>query len=291
MFWLILSILSVSGLFIMFKIIDKTNTPLINALVINYLVATIIGFIYTKSFNLSEIIFSDWFFAGVFIGILFIVTFFILGLSTNKIGISISTVASKMSVIVTILFSVFAFHENISVLKIISIIFSIIAVFFCIYKPNKEKQKTKKIFIFLPIILFLGMGTVDSLVVFSKETFPELQDNFIAAKFTSTAFGVSFITGLFYTFIKPKLLKNYLKKETLIFGTILGLINFGSIYFVIRTLNANITDNSIIYGIVNISCVAISVLIGKIFFKERLTALNYIGISLSVITLILLNFS
>ena len=291
MIWLILSIFAVSGIFIMFKIIDKTSTPLLYALVINYLIAGIIGFIYTQSFNINEIFNADWFLIGIIIGILFIVTFFILGISTRKAGLSVSTVASKMSVVLTIIFSIVVFKEAVSVIKIIAIIMAIAAVFLCVFEKKRGAKKTKIIYLFLPFILFLGMGAVDSLVSFSQHTFPDLKDNMISAKFTSTAFGCSFIFGLIYTFFKPKELKNYVRKNTIIYGVILGLINFASIYFVIRTYNSEILSNSSVIGIVNISCVACSVILGRFIFKEKLSLINYIGIILALITIILLNFA
>jgi len=291
MIWLILSIFAVSGIFVMFKIIDKTSTPLLYALVINYLIAGTVGFIYTQSFNFNEIFNADWFLMGIIIGILFIATFFILGISTRKAGLSVSTVASKMSVVLTIIFSIIAFKEEVSVIKIIAIITAIAAVFLSVFEKKRGGEKTKIIYLFIPFILFLGMGAVDSLVSFSQYTFPDLKDNMISAKFASTAFGCSFIFGLIYSLFKPQKLNNYVRKNTIIYGVILGCINFSSIYFVIRTYNSGILSNSSVIGIVNISCVACSVILGRFIFKEKLSLINYIGVILALITIILLNFA
>lgn len=291
MLWLFLSIFSVVGIFIMFKIIDKVKADLIYALVINYLIAAIIGFAFTNNFNIIELSQRPWFPISIFIGILFIGRFFLLGITTKKVGLSISTVASKMSVVITIVFALIYFNENVSVIKIISICTAIFAVLLALYKKNEKQEKTKIIYLLLPFILFLSMGLVDSLIAFSQGTFPELQDNYTSAKFTSTAFSFSFITGLIYTTFKPKELKKFFKRKNIFCGIVLGMINFGSIYFVIQALNEGILQKSVIYGIVNISCVIISVLLGWLLFKEKLKAINFIGIIIAIISLLLLILS
>lgn len=288
MLWLFLSILSAISIFIIFKVIDRTKAYLINVLIINYFIAAIIGFIYTKNFNIVELFNSLWFPISIIIGVLFIASFFILGISTNKVGISISTVASKMSVVITIVFTLIIFKEKISFIKTIAIILAFISIFLCVLKKNEGNVKIKKIYLLIPLILFIAMGVVDSLIVFSQGKYSELKNSFVSAKFTSTAFGFSFITGFIYTMLKPKKLKNYLDKKTIIYGTILGIINFGSIFFIIQTLNSEVLQKSVVYGIVNISCVVISVLLGWLFFKEKLKFINFLGVGIAIISLILL---
>ncbi|MCD4709565.1 MAG: hypothetical protein K8R52_01860, partial [Bacteroidales bacterium] len=75
-------------------------------------------------------------------------------------------------------------------------------------------------------------------------------------------------------------------------GLLLGAVNFGSIFFLVRALNYNPAagksmDSSMIFGANNISIMALSVLVGLLVFKEKLIFVNWIGIVLSALALLL----
>jgi multidrug transporter EmrE-like cation transporter len=288
MVWLILCILSSTGIFVTFKFIDKTKTPLINAIVVNYIIASVFGFVLTGGFPVKEIVAADWFLSSVFIGILFIVMFVIIGLSSAIVGISITTVASKMSVVLPMLFAIFAYNEQLGYVKAISIAVAVLAVFMSVYKKPQKTAKINYLIVVLPIILFFGMGTVDSLVIYSKETY--VDDN-TASVFSATLFGFALLSGVIYTLFRPTDLKNFSNKKSWFFGSILGIANFGSIYLMIRALNSGVFENSVVYGITNIGIVTLSVIIGTAFFKEKLTKLNIIGVVLSVLAIIMLTLA
>ena len=132
------------------------------------------------------------------------------------------------------------------------------------------------------------MGLVDSLVIYSKETYV---DDAAASVFSATLFGFALLAGLSYMLVRPKLLKGFLNPKPWIYGVVLGIVNFGSIYLIIRALNSDIFANSVLYGIVNIGIVSLSVLIGTVFFKEKLTKLNFIGVFLSIVAILMLSFA
>ena len=76
MAWIVLCAISYIGIFVMFKLIDVKKAPLINCIVINYLTATVLGFIVFGSLPVVSIVKASWFPIGVLLGFLFIVTFF-----------------------------------------------------------------------------------------------------------------------------------------------------------------------------------------------------------------------
>ncbi|NLI87628.1 MAG: hypothetical protein GX439_05200, partial [Bacteroidales bacterium] len=77
-------------------------------------------------------------------------------------------------------------------------------------------------------------------------------------------------------------------------GVVLGLANFGSMYFMIAALNhinpatGKPAQGSVVFGINNIGVVVLGVLLGYTFFKERPTRLNWSGIALSVVAIFIL---
>jgi drug/metabolite transporter (DMT)-like permease len=285
MIWLILSILSATGIYVTFKFVDKTKTPLINPIVINYLIAAIAGFWLYGSFPLKAIISSEWIYIGLIQGVLLIVLFFIVGKSSRTAGISITTVSAKMAVVIPMVFAIIVFNENAGILKIVCIFLALSSVVLSVYKKQKTKSGSGFWAVFLPVILFFGMGAENSILIYAKEKF--ITDS-ISSLFSATLFAVALIAGLIITVVQPKVFKGFLSFKTWILGTILGLFNYGSIYFMLRALNSGLFANSVTYGVVNVGIVSITVLIGTVFFKEKLTKLNIAGVVLSVVTFILL---
>jgi uncharacterized membrane protein len=74
-----------------------------------------------------------------------------------------------------------------------------------------------------------------------------------------------------------------------IYGVVLGLVNFGSLYGLIRALDSGVFDSSIIFGINNMGIVLLSVIIAMMIFSEKLTIINKIGVILSLVAIIILS--
>ncbi len=284
MIYLLLCILSSSLLMVIFKIVGRRKLDNYFVIVINYFVASIFGFS-IGGFPSTAIFSAAWLpFAGI-IGVLFILIFLVMALSTQRSGISSTTIASKMSVILPISFSIFYFHETVSSLKIFGIVLALLAVFLTIYKKDRANNGIKSN-ILLPLTLFIGSGVIDSLIKYTQESFLESTDTIT---FTSTLFLIAALSGIVYLPFSGKSLRRGLNKEVIIAGIILGIINFGSLFGIVTALESRVFDSSIIFGINNIGIVLLSVIIALVAFSEKLSFLNKIGIFLSIVSIIVLS--
>ena len=99
------------------------------------------------------------------------------------------------------------------------------------------------------------------------------------------------ICGLVYSFVKRNVLKDFLNVKAWWLGILLGSFNFGSVYFVIRSMNTGIISTSSLYGICNTSTILLSIVIGVVFFKEKLNKLNIVGGLLALLTIVLMALS
>ncbi len=288
MIWFILSILSATGIFVTFKFVDKYKLPLLNVIIINYIVAALMGFLIDANFPIVSIVQSKWIIPAIIIGFNFIILFFIVGRAAQKVGISITTVASKMSVIIPMLFAIIAYNENITTIKLLSIIIALFAVSMSVYTKPDNKGTKNYWAMLLPLLLFFGMGANNSLLIYSKENYINSD---LSSVFTSTTFSISLIFGLLIAIFKKGTFKGFGSVKTWIFGILLGAVNYGTVYFIFIALNAELLPNSATYGIVDIGVVLFTVLIGTIFFKEKLSKINIIGVVLAISTIIMLTFS
>jgi drug/metabolite transporter (DMT)-like permease len=283
---LLLSILCSTSIYITFKLAEKLNIDNFRIILINYFIATILGFtiLFLENGQIT-IETGPWLLFSVIIGSMFIMMFFLIGYSSQKAGISVTSVATRMSVLIPIVFSMIIDEsDRLTITKLIAIAVALVALVLTIYKPGQARINWK--YLFLPVILFLGAGLVDSFVKYAQHNYVDA-DNL--SVFSSFVFLVSLIlTSLVGLFGKKNKLKDLKSGKAWGIGIILGMVNFGSMYFIIKTLDSGIFDGSIVFALNNIGIVVLSVLLAIVLFQEKLSSINKAGIVLSVIALWLL---
>ncbi|MCT4615467.1 MAG: EamA family transporter [Marinifilaceae bacterium] len=284
MTYLVLSIVFSCLILISFKLFTRFNIDKLEAITINYLTASFCSIILINENTpkFQELINYDWFWYSALISIFFIVCFILFAQSSQKAGVGITAIASRISLIIPICISYIFLNESLNYTKIIGIILSIISLYFII-KGNEQKKQTKLIFILLPLILFFANGINESLMKIIETKM--VNGNTIL--FISCIFTFCLILGLLYKLMYTRNI--YFSYKNIIAGIILGFFNFSSTYFFLKAISK--FESAIFFPIVNISIVSISVIIGYIFFKEKLTKKNILGIILAIISIFLISTS
>ncbi|HKK58426.1 MAG TPA: hypothetical protein VJ937_03035 [Salinivirga sp.] len=286
MLYLLLSIISSVVILIIFKVTEKYDIPIIHPIIINYFIASAFGF-FNAGLTPADVanIPLNWVWPAAIIGSIFVFTFFLIGLSTRKAGIALTTVASKMSFVFPMFFSILIDdNDHYTHTKLILLIMAIVAVFLTVFK--KRRKSIESLFIMLlPAMLFVFLGLADSLIKFSQTFY--IKNPNASSTFSFLLFGFSAIWSIVLIFFQ-KNRATILKPKALISGTLMGLANFGSLYFLINALNELLINNSIVIALNNTGVVLTSVIIALWFFREKVTLLNKIGIMLSIITFFVL---
>lgn len=285
MIYLILSILSSSLIYICFKIASHLKVKIFPVIVINYLTAALTGFIFSNhQYNIEQLTSAKWFYASIILGVLFILMFYLIGLSTKNAGMTLTTISTKMSVVFPILFSIVYYNEKLGSLKIAGIFLAIFAIFFSSLQEKKSQIETKKII--FPMILFIGMGIVDSLVKFNQEEYLQKTGEIESALI---CFSTASVIGILFYFSSNKKHEFIIQKKTVLIGLMLGLSNFGSLLFLVKALNSNFSNSSIIFALNNTIIIIITALTGKFAFREKLNKLNWLGLIISILAILSLS--
>jgi drug/metabolite transporter (DMT)-like permease len=224
---------------------------------------------------------------------MFIVMFYAIGKSTQEAGVAVTTVAVKMSVIFPIAFSIwYDTNDTLTPVKITGILLALLSVYLTVYRKTDRTFDFKVVL--LPVFLFIGMGIVDSFVKFAQSAYINGE---LAPAFSSVVFACSLVVGLVILPFNKPAIKSITKPKTWLLGALLGLANFGSMYFLLLALNhidiatGQQAMGSVIFGINNIGIVMLSVIIGFLAYRERPKPINWIGIGLSIISIFLLAVS
>lgn len=279
MIYLLLSILSSTGIFIVFKLLKVYKVNSLQAIVVNYITASIFGFLHwSNDLTFLEIISSNWFIWAVCLGTLFITIFNVMALTAQRNGLSVASVATKMSMIIPIVFGIMVLKESIGIQKISGILLAFVAVYMTSSK-NTDGKKLENTLLLL-IVVFLGSGIIDTSINYFAP-----DDNI--PLFSAIIFGSAFIIGVLFVIFKNE--KYNLKAIPL--GIILGAINYASVYFLLKALRIDSLESSDIFTLNNVAIVALSSLVGLLIFKEHISKQNWIGISLPIISIILVTLS
>ncbi len=285
MYFLLLSILSSTLLLIIFKLFEYFKIKTFQAIVANYATAAIFGFSLSNNFSVSAIANSSWLTLIIILGVLFISLFYLMALTAQKSGVSVSSVANKMSVIIPVIFSFFLYHERLGITKISGILLALVGVFLVSFKDTKNKFNNR--YFYLAILLFFGSGLLDTLIKYAQQLY-QGGDNFNL--FVPTIFAVAGILGLFIILYRMFFLDEKPHIKSLFGGFVLGLCNYASIYYLVKTLDIKTLESSVVFPLNNIGVVLCSSLASFLFFKEKMSRKNWIGILLSVIAIGLISF-
>lgn len=284
MIYLLLSILASSLIFIIFKLFSKYNVDTLQAIIINYIVASISGIIaYSEPVNLTTISEEGWFFGAMILGVIFISVFNLMAITTQKNGLSVAAVATKMSLVIPILFGIFMYKESTEVLKIIGIIVALIAVYLTSMKSTGGVSINKNNLIF-PILVFIGSGIIDTSLKYFETNHVAQNDVPI---FSASIFGFAAIVGIITLVYKSITSNLRLSIKNVIAGIGLGVPNYFSIYFLIKALRHDNIDSSTIFTVNNVAVLIVSTIAGILFFREKLSLKNWIGIVLATVSIYL----
>ena len=127
MIYLLFSVLSSTGIFIIFRLFKRHGINTLKAIIINYGVAFTIGTLaYERSLVPAELFVSSWLPGALLLGLLFIVIFNLMAVTAQTNGLSVASVASKMSVIIPVIFGVLLYAEQLGPIQVIGILMAFI---------------------------------------------------------------------------------------------------------------------------------------------------------------------
>ncbi len=276
------SVVSVS----FFKLFEHYKVKTFNAIAVNYLSCFALGNFLSNENILTEGVWQEpWVLYAIILGVLFISIFYTIGKTSQLMGMSVSMVSAKLSVVIPVFIAVFFFNETFNLIKLSGVITSLVAV--VLISLGKEASQGKSFWV-LPLIVFLGSGLIDSLLNYIDMHFIPPAD---AATVITTVFGIAGILGIIVLLLNAirNRNKSILLKKEIFWGIALGIPNYFSMYFLLKTIG-HYQEASFIFPINNIAIAGLSTLVSYRIFKENLTKHNIVGLLLAFVSILILSF-
>lgn len=275
---------------ICFKLFTRWKVNTFNAIVINYTVCLLLGSLLDPEginpFSI-QIIRAPWFRYDLILGFLFISGFNMIAFAIQKAGITLTTLMQRMSLIATVSFTVLIFHEPFGMIACCGLLLALMAIV-AINQTGSALSFSKpgKYTPFLILVLLLSAAI--EIILFYVEKSGVVGNQQMV--FTTHGFGCAAIIGwtiIVWSVVKRK---NTISLKDIYAGILLGVPNYFSIYLILVMLNQG-WKGSIIYPMLNVSVLLLSTLIAVIGFRERLTRLNWIGIGLATLSIIVMAYA
>lgn len=289
MFYLLLTILANVGIFMAFRSFSQFKINTLPAIVVNYGVCVITGILYVGFDTVSNEFEpeSPWFISATILGLIFISTFFLMAHTTQVRGVSVATVASKMSLAIPVVFSLFIFKYAVSELDFwnyTGILLAFVSIWMVSRKVKTEGSAAITFkFLQLPLAVFLLGGLIDTSLNYVNHHFIDAE---IEPIYPIFIFASAFLAGTIICLIKRV---KFGWKE-LAGGIYLGVPNYFSIFFQLKALSAFDNNGAIVYPALNIGIIIGSTLLAILLFRERLSRLNYMGVLLALVVIFLLSY-
>lgn len=281
---ILISVLATTWIFILFKLFPKYGVNTFQAIVFNYLIACICGVsLYGNTLTKAAFEHTSWMPFVFLSGILFITLFYLIGLSSQRNGVSITSVAVKMSMAISMGLMILLYKESITALKIGGIVLACLGVIFMSFEKKTENQltsKTQKALILL--VIFIGCGALDFVLNYVQS----FQLNHLSTSlFSAFGLGMAGVFGGIVLLVNILRKKEKFEKKSIVAGILLGIPNYFSIYYLIKSYSTTSWSDSTVLAVLNVATVITSTLVGLLLFKEKLNLPKSIGLILSILAI------
>ncbi len=278
MIYLIFSILSSVLVAVIIRLNEAKNLNRAAVMLFNYITAAAIGILLTNELP-SLKTFSILLPLGSFTGFIYVATFFVYMYSVRQMGMAIPVTVTRLSVVVPVLGSVIIFSEAINTIQFFGIVMALISIFLFSWNDKKLKTTGDRKEFYLPILLFLMMGSGD----FSLKVFQGIYPADYLMSFIILVFVISSILSLFLVLVK----RVKISRQIIIAGFLLGIPNYFSAYFILKALQQ--LSGAITFTLNNIGIIMLSTFLGFIIWREPLKRKAIFAIAFAIISVILLN--
>ena len=284
---IIITISTFTSMVMLFKYFEKIKVNNLQAISANYFTAGILSIIFlpnTFDFDKIDHSTSTLFFAlAIVVGLLFVFTFNLYAHGAQKLGVTPSTIANKMSMIIPIIIGIVLLNEEVTINKVLGISFAFGAIFLSSL-GDREYSLNKKHLIII-VLLFIGQGLADGILNWAQKFILNSSNMnlFFAVTFLAAGFA-----GLIFVFVKLSSQNIKIEPKSIFWGIALGIPNYLTLLYFVKSLKSELFSSSEIFPIINIGVIIFCTILSIILFRERVSIYNWLGVVLGVFSIFII---
>jgi len=295
MVYLILAIICGASLAVCFKLFRKLGIDTLQGVFFNYIVAIIVSLALSSAgaeggsvlagaaHSIKVAATAPWTWLAVIEGLLFMGGILVLAASTQRSGVALTNVSARASLALTVIACWLMFDE--SAPNWLAIAMVLVGMYLIFGNVGSKAERSKFSFkdSWLPLAVFAVYGACDILLKGLK-VWAGKDGN--QGNIMLFIFGTACIFCIITYLVRGNFKQHPFSWKAIVGGVILGLFNSGCTAFMLKALGT--MDAGIFYPIYNVGVVVASLLIGVLFFKEKIRTIQLGGIILAAAAIVLL---
>ncbi len=279
MLLVILAALCVAAFSVLFKSFEAYRISLRPAISVNYLVAFVTGLLVSTPWNDGDLTLLRW--PSLALGMMFACMFLLLGISSQRAGVARTTIAGRMSLVLTVLITARIFREDPGMFGWMGIALAIVGLVLANWRS--EGAAVGRTWL-LPLVILVGSALCDvGVTVVQRTRTTSLNE----ASFPTLCFGAAAIVSTALAFYNGDG-RDYRSWRVWAAGGLLGLVNYASLLLLVTALSSAGMQASIVFPVMNIAAMLFSIVASLALFKERITSLQWTGVGVCVCALVLI---
>lgn len=291
MVYLLLSI-SFSVLILMvFRAFELYKIDVFNAIVVSYVVSVATGWLFIDSITLDEILERPWFYYTILLGFWFILGFYFIGRCVQVFGVTVTTVAQRMSMILPVTYGILVYHEVANFYKITGVLLAILAVVLTNLPIKTTTTNNQKITWWLytfPVLLLLLSGSTEIIFQYLQRSYFQASGEELL--FTILIFFFAGLMGFGVFAIQAIQHRFQITKQDGIGAIALGLLNLAAVYCVLKVLGEG-WEGSVVFPINNVGVIVGASIVAYLIFKDTLSKLNIVGVGVAILAIVLIGLA
>ena len=271
MWTFVATIVSTVFIYLLFPSFKRWGVQTAWAITVNYFVAATLGWTLAGGGSaVSQALNSTWILPLSVLGALFYPLFQLTARCSQEFGVSVATIASKLSMAIPVL--VLAFVDGMDGInwgQWVGMALAFPAVWLSASSGNDREEDLPAAaphqnLWWIPVTMFFGSGCIDLMFGWFS-TDPSLDEPGMQMAFASVPFTLGGIVGLFDQFRRGLGMP---KRRDLLGGLTLGVTNFGSLYFLLLAFDSGMFERAMVVPLLNLSVIVLATIGGIYLLKD-----------------------
>src|SRR5262245_12200597 len=286
MIFLLLAIVCSAALPLLFRAFDHWRVNHFWAIPANYFACILVGAILDQpTQHASELLSQPWLLLATLQGLVLAVNFYLLAYTAQRAGVSVAVLASRLSVAIPAILAFLLYGDSLNTVKIVGLAAALSSLYLCTASGHDFGVTRAWLRRLLPILVFFMFGCHFTLLKFTQARYLDSSSYHV---YVTTSFFLAFVTSVVIGIAKIRT-RVEVRSGDLIAGGVLGLLNYGAIYFLVKVLSLEGWQTSQLFPIYSVGVVTVSSLLALILFNERLSRLKTLGLVVGLMAVALLN--
>lgn len=280
-----------SAFMLTLKFFAARNINSSQAIIVNYTLAAIVGVVSCRGgLSLERLFDNEWWYLAVVAGALMFASMHLMAVSTRFAGVAVTTISSRTSLMVPIIFAAVFFGEQISLWQAVGTAL-VVASFVIIFYNRADRSPLTKgsalKAILMPVGVFLTVGII-SVCMKSAQQVISLSGNYDTdyPMYQAMNFATAMVCAIVYYAVTEGRKAFAFSWKSVLGGVCLGVFNYITVSSILLSLRT--IPTSTFYAAYNMGVVIVTSVTGWLAFSERLSPRKTIGIILAILAIAVL---